>query len=301
VIAVRPAILRSLLFVPANNWRLIESAKRIAGADAIILDMEDAVPIDDKETARWFVGDAIKELKGAGHFVVVRVNSISSGLIEEDLKAAVQRGVDAVMLPKAESRDDVLMLESMLLKEERAKGLEPIGVIPLIESARGVLNADEIALGSGRIMALAFGAADYLRDLGRSYFTLSREEYELLFPRAQIVLAARNADVYAIDTPYLGLLIDLEGVAREARLALSLGFRGKMCIHPSHVKVINEVFTPSEKEVELAKKIVVAYEEAIKQGLGATSVDGRMIDRATYDQAKRLLTLFDALAKREAK
>jgi citrate lyase subunit beta/citryl-CoA lyase len=290
-----------LLFVPANNWRLIESAKRIADADAIILDMEDAVPIDDKETARWFVGDAIKELKGAGHFVVVRVNSISSGLIEEDLKAAVQRGVDAVMLPKAESRDDVLMLESMLLKEERAKGLEPIGVIPLIESARGVLNADEIALGSGRIMALAFGAADYLRDLGRSYFTLSREEYELLFPRAQIVLAARNADVYAIDTPYLGLLIDLEGVAREARLALSLGFRGKMCIHPSHVKVINEVFTPSEKEVELAKKIVVAYEEAIKQGLGATSVDGRMIDRATYDQAKRLLTLFDALAKREAK
>jgi len=298
---VRPAILRSLLFVPANNWRLIESAKRIADADAIILDMEDAVPIDDKETARWFVGDAIRELKGAGHFVVVRVNSISSGLIEEDLKAAVQRGVDAVMLPKAESRDDVLMLESMLLKEERAKGLEPIGVIPLIESARGVLNADEIALGSGRIMALAFGAADYLRDLGRSYFTLSREEYELLFPRAQIVLAARNADVYAIDTPYLGLLIDLEGVAREARLALSLGFRGKMCIHPSHVKVINEVFTPSEKEVELAKKIVVAYEEAIKQGLGATSVDGRMIDRATYDQAKRLLTLFDALAKREAK
>ena len=298
---MRPAILRSLLFVPANNWRLIESAKRIADADAIILDMEDAVPIDDKETARWFVGDAIRELKGAGHFVVVRVNSISSGLIEEDLKAAVQRGVDAVMLPKAESRDDVLMLESMLLKEERAKGLEPIGVIPLIESARGVLNADEIALGSGRIMALAFGAADYLRDLGRSYFTLSREEYELLFPRAQIVLAARNADVYAIDTPYLGLLIDLEGVAREARLALSLGFRGKMCIHPSHVKVINEVFTPSEKEVELAKKIVVAYEEAIKQGLGATSVDGRMIDRATYDQAKRLLTLFDALAKREAK
>lgn len=301
MIAVRPAILRSLLFVPANNWRLIESAKRIADADAIILDMEDAVPIDDKETARWFVGDAIKELKGAGHFVVVRVNSISSGLIEEDLKAAVQRGVDAVMLPKAESRDDVLMLESMLLKEERAKGLEPIGVIPLIESARGVLNADEIALASGRIMALAFGAADYLRDLGRSYFTLSREEYELLFPRAQIVLAARNADVCAIDTPYLGLLIDLEGVAREARLALSLGFRGKMCIHPSHVKVINEVFTPSEKEVELAKKIVVAYEEAIKQGLGATSVDGRMIDRATYDQAKRLLTLFDALAKREAK
>jgi len=298
---MRRVILRSLLFVPGNNWRLIESAKRIAEADAIILDMEDAVPIDDKETARWFVRDATRELKDAGHFVVVRVNSISSNLVEDDLRAVVQEGVDAVMLPKAESRDDVLALEGMLSREERAKGLEPIGIIPLIESARGVLNANEIALASERVMALAFGAADYLRDLGRSYFVLSPEEYELLFPRVQIVLAARNADIYAIDTPYLGLIIDLEGLAKEARIALNLGFKGKMCIHPSHVKVINEVFTPSEKEVELAKKIVSAYEEAIKQGLGASSVEGRMIDKATYDQAKQLLALVDALAKRKVR
>ena len=298
---MRPVILRSLLFVPGNNWRLIEGAKKTLEADAIIFDMEDAVPIDDKETARWFARDAIKELKDVGHFVVVRVNSISSNLIEDDLKAAVQKGVDAVMLPKAESRDDVLTLEDMLLREERAKGLEPIGIIPLIESARGVLNANEIALASRRVMALAFGAADYLRDLGRSYFTLSPEEYELLFPRVQIVLAARNANVYAVDTPYLGLIIDLEGLAREAKIALNLGFGGKMCIHPSHIRVINEVFTPSEKEVELAKKITSAYEEAIKQGLGASSVEGKMIDKATYDQAKQLLALVDALAKRKVR
>ncbi len=298
---MRSAILRSLLFVPGNNWRLIESAKRVVEADAIILDMEDAVPIDDKETARWFVRDAIKGLKEVGHFVVVRVNSIPSNLIEDDIEVAVQKGVDAIMLPKAESRDDVLALEDMLLREERAKGLEPIGIMPLIESARGVLKASEIALASERVMALAFGAADYLRDLGRSYFALSPDEYELLFPRVQLVLAARNANVYAIDTPYLGLIIDLEGLAREAKIALNLGLKGKMCIHPSHVRVINEVFTPSEKEVELARKVVKAYEEAIKQGLGASSVEGRMIDKATYDQAKQLLALVDALARRKAK
>ncbi len=296
---MKPVLLRSLLFVPGNNWRLIESAKRITEADAIILDMEDAVPIDDKETARWFVRDAVRELKDVGHFVIVRVNSVSSNIIEYDLKAVVQKGVDAIMLPKTESKEDVLELESMLMKEEQAKGLEPISIIPLIESARGVLNANEIALASKRVIALAFGAADYLRDLGLNYFTLSQEEYELLFPRVQISLAARNANIYAIDTPYLGLIIDLEGVAREARIARSLGFKGKMCIHPSHVKVINEVFTPSEKEIELARKIVNAYEEAAKRGLGATSVEGRMIDKATYEQAKQLLTIVEMLAKRK--
>lgn len=296
---MRPLVLRSLLFVPGNNWRLIESAKKIIEVDAIILDMEDAVPIDDKETARWFVRDAIRELKDAGHFVVVRVNSISSNLMEEDLKFAVQEGVDAIMLPKAEFKEDIIRLEGLLARLEGLKGLAPLGIIPLIESARGVLNACEIALASKKVIALAFGAADYLRDLGRSYFTLSHEEYELLFPRSQLVLAARSAGIAAIDTPYLGLIIDLEGVARESKLALSLGFRGKMCIHPSHVKIINEIFTPSEREIESAGKIVDAYEKAVKQGLGATSVEGRMIDKATYEQAKELLTLINLLKRRE--
>jgi citrate lyase subunit beta/citryl-CoA lyase len=293
------AIFRSLLFIPANNWRLIESAKRVLDADAIILDMEDAVPIDNKETACWFVKDAVKELKDVGHTIVVRVNSIASGLAKDDLKFAVQEGVDAIMLPKTESKEDVVVLERMLEEEEKQKSLNPIAIIPLIESARGVLNAYEIASASKRVIAIAFGAADYLRDLGRSYFTLSPDEHELLFPRAQLAIAARSAGIYAIDTPYLGLLIDLKGVQKEAEIALKLGFKGKMCIHPSHVKIINEVFTPSEKEIELARKIVNAYEEAVKRGLGATSVEGRMIDKATYDQAKALLITIEALKEKE--
>jgi citrate lyase subunit beta/citryl-CoA lyase len=292
-------LLRSLLFVPGNNWRLIESAKKLIDVDAIILDIEDAVPIDDKETARWFVKDAVKQLKDAGHIVAVRVNSIASNLIKEDLRFVVQEEVDAVMLPKTESKDDVLMLEKMLLEEECLKGLSNISIIPLIESARGVLNAYEIASATKRVIAIAFGAADYLRDIGRSYFTLSLEEYELIFPRAQLVIAARSAEVYAIDTPFLGLIIDLKGVKREAEIALNLGFKGKMCVHPSHIRVINEVFTPSEKEIELARRIVNAYEEAIKKGLGATSMEGRIIDKAAYNQAKELLTLTEMIKEKQ--
>jgi len=291
-------VLRSLLFVPANNWRLIESAKRQLDADAIILDLEDAVPIDDKETARWFIKDAIKELKDVGHTIVVRVNSITSGLIKEDLEFAVQKGVDIIMLPKSESRDDVIILEKMLEEEEYKKGLNPVAIIPLIESARGVLNSYEIAIASKRVIAIAFGAADYLRDLGRSYFTLSPEEHELLYPRAQLSIAARSAGIYAIDTPFLGLIIDLKGVRKEAEIALSLGFKGKMCIHPSHIKIINEVFTPLEKDIELARKIVNAYEEAVKRGLGATSVEGRMIDKATYEQARELLMMAEIIKEK---
>jgi citrate lyase subunit beta/citryl-CoA lyase len=290
--------LRSLLFVPGNNWRLIESAKKV-DADAIILDLEDAVPIDDKETARWFVKDAIKELKNVEHTIIVRVNSISSSLIKEDIEFIVSEGIDAIMLPKTESKDDIIILEKMLSEEEHKKNLNPISIIPLIESAKGILNSYEIASASKRVIALAFGAADYLKDIGRNYFTLSPEEYELLFPRAYIVMAARSANKYAIDTPFLGLITDLRGVKREAELALNLGFRGKMCIHPSHVKIVNEVFTPSEKEIELARKIVNAYEEAMKKGLGATSVEGRMIDKATYDQAKELLMLVEMIKNKE--
>lgn len=291
--------LRSLLFVPANNWRFIESAKKVANADAIILDLEDAVPIDDKETGRWFLADAIKSLKEYEHNVVVRVNNIEK-LIEQDIEFAVQKGLDAIMLPKTESWKDIKKLEELLIEKEKKLGIEgEIGIITLIESAKGVLNVREILASSDRIIAVAFGAADYLRDLGLSYFTLSPDEYELLYPRVQIVLAAREKGVAAIDTPFFGLIIDKEGLAREARIARSLGFTGKLCIHPLHVEIINKIFTPSEKEVTLARKIVDAYEKAKAQGLGATSVEGRMIDEATYRLALNTLKLYESIKIKE--
>jgi citrate lyase subunit beta/citryl-CoA lyase len=292
-------LLRSMLFVPANNWRLVQSAKE-EKPDAVILDLEDAVPIEEKETARWFVKDAIGLLKEAGQNVVVRVNGLATGLTKGDLKFAIREGADAIMLPKSESRSDILELEKLMGDEEKEKGLAKTGIIPLIESAKGILNANEIVAASERVVAVGFGAADYMRDFGRSYFSMSPEETELLYPRSRLALAARAAEVPAIDTPFLGLIIDKEGLTKESKIALSLGFKGKMCIHPMHIEPINQVFSPSEKDVNSAKKIIEAYEEAKARGLGAASVEGRMIDEATYKMAKGTLMLYEMIVKRTA-
>lgn len=290
-------LLRSMLFVPANNWRLIQSAKE-EKPDAIILDLEDAVPIDDKETARWFVADAVRLLKEAGHNVVVRVNGLTTGLTKDDLEFCIVKGVDAVMLPKSESKSDILKLEELLKNEENKKGVTEIGIIPLVETAKGIINVNEIASASERVVALAFGAADYMRDFGRSYFSISPDENELLYPRSRLALAARVAGIPPIDTPFLGLITDREGLIKESKIALSLGFKGKMCIHPRHIEPINQIFSPSEKDVNSAKKIIEAYEEAKARGLGAASAEGRMIDEATYKMAKETLRLHEMIIKR---
>jgi citrate lyase subunit beta/citryl-CoA lyase len=291
-------VLRSMLFVPANNWRLIQSSRE-ENPDAIILDLEDSVPMEDKETARWFLKDAIKLLKDAGHNIVIRVNGLATGLTKDDLEFAILEGVDAIMLPKSESKDDILKLEELIKNEENKKGLTGIGIIPLVESAKGVLNVDQIVSASERVIAVGFGAADYLRDFGRSYFSLSPEQYELLYPRSRLALAARVAGIPAIDTPFLGLIIDKEGLIKESKIALSLGFKGKMCIHPTHIEPINQVFSPSEKDISAAKKIIEAYEEAKERGLGAASVEGRMIDEATYKMAKEILLFYEIITKKD--
>jgi citrate lyase subunit beta/citryl-CoA lyase len=288
-----------MLFVPANNWRLIQSAKE-EKPDAVILDLEDAVPIEEKETARWFVKDAIGLLKEAGQNVIIRVNGLATGLTKDDLKFAIHEGVDAIMLPKSESRKDILELERLIKDEEKEAGLAKTGIIPLIESAKGILNANEIVTASERVVVVGFGAADYMRDFGRSYFSMSSDESELLYPRSRLAVAARTAGVPAIDTPFLGLIIDKEGLIKESKIALSLGFKGKMCIHPMHIELINQVFSPSEKDVNSAKKIIEAYEKAKARGLGAASVEGRMIDEATYKMAKGTLMLYEMIAKKTA-
>lgn len=290
-------LLRSILFVPANNWRLIQSARK-EKPDAIILDLEDAVPIEDKETARWFVKDAIKILKEEKHTIIVRVNGLATGLTKIDLEFALQEGVDAIMLPKTESKEEILKLEKMIENEENKRGLSEISIFPLIESVKGIFNVDEIVFSSNRICAVGFGAADYLRDFGRSYFSISADQIELLYPRSRLAIAARAAGLPAIDTPFLGLIIDKEGLIKEASIALSLGFKGKMCIHPAHIEILNKIFSPSEKDVEVARKIIKAYEEAKARGLGATSLEGRMIDEATYKMAMETLRIHEIITKK---
>ncbi|MEM1546331.1 MAG: CoA ester lyase [Candidatus Methanomethylicia archaeon] len=293
-------ILRSLLFVPANSWRMITRSLS-ERADAIVLDLEDSVPIGEKETARWFIKDFLEDIedKPKSSSIFVRVNSISSGLYGEDVKYAVQKTLDGIVLPKTESGNDIFMLEEAIKAEENRKNLKNrISIIPIIESAKGLVNINEVVKASPRIVALTFGAADFLRDLGRSYMQLSKDEFELLYIRSVISITAHAYNILALDTVYLGLIIDMEGLERETRIASALGFKGKFVIHPSHVEIVNKIFTPSPQEVEEAEGIVKAYEDALVKGLGATTYAGRMIDEATYKQAKSLLQLVKEITER---
>ena len=285
--------MRSLLFVPANSWRFILNSLR-SEADVIVIDLEDAVPVDDKETGRWFIREFLQKERGRSEKTVfVRVNSVGSGLHVEDLEYSVWRGLDGIVLPKTESPEDVKRLEEELERLEEDRGI-PRGstvILPLIETAQGVEEAYRIASSSSRIIALSFGAGDFLRDLGLDYASLSSDQHELLYARSRVAVAAAARGLQAIDTPFLGLIIDREGVEREAAIAKRLGYRGKYAVHPSHVPILNRVYTPAKREVEEARGIVEAYEEASRRGLGATTYKGRMIDYMNYRQAKRLLEL----------
>jgi len=283
-------VLRSMLYVPGNSVRMAVKAATLP-VDAVILDLEDAVPLADKETARILTRDLIKLVKQRGSYVFIRVNSLITDLTAEDLKHTAIEGLDGVMLAKTETGSDVTELDKMLTEVEQAVGLAPksVKVIPLVETAKGVVNCFQIASASERVVAIAFGAGDYYRDLGRDITQLSREETELIYARSQIVNTSTAAGVQAIDTPFLGLLTDRERFLGEVKLAAQLGFKGKQCIHPSQIEPVNSMFSPSQAEAEHAKRVAEAFEEAQARGLGAISFEGKMVDYMTYRQAKDTL------------
>lgn len=285
-------VLRTMLFVPGNNMRMIHKTRTL-DADAFILDLEDAVPMDEKETARVFVEDALEWMGSEGLDVFVRVNALTTGLTPLDIEAAVHDGIGGIMLPKSESEGDVLEVERLIEAAEEGRGLEPgsTSIVPLIETAKGVLNAPGIATASSRIVASSFGAVDFTRDMGT---TISREGTELLYARSIISLVARASGVQAIDTVWVDIM-DREGLIRDARLAKQLGFKGKLLIHPSQIEPVNQVFSPSEEEVLYAQRLVEAFKEAEARGLGAVSLEGRMIDTASFRQALDLLSLAKAV------
>ncbi|MFQ6076055.1 MAG: HpcH/HpaI aldolase/citrate lyase family protein [Candidatus Bathyarchaeia archaeon] len=291
-------VLRTMLFVPGNNMRMIHKTKTL-DADAFILDLEDAVPMEEKETARVFIEDALDWMGPEGLDVFVRVNTLATGLTPSDIEAAVREGIGGIMLPKSESKGDVLEVDRLIEDAEGRRGLKhgSTSVIPLIETARGVLNAPEISTAGSRIVAVSFGAVDFTRDMGT---TISREGTELFYARSRISLVARASGVQAIDTVWVDIM-DREGLLRDARLAKQLGFRGKLLIHPNQIEPVNGVFSPSEQEVRYAQRVVEAFREAEARGLGAISLEGRMIDTASYRQALDLLSLAEAIEEKRMK
>lgn len=299
-------IWRSMLFIPANSWRMIiRSLEEMQ--DAVIFDLEDAVPIAEKETARVFARDGAPLLKSRDIDAFVRVNSISTGFTAEDLSYVVTKDVDGIMLPKSESKEDIVELDKLISSEEKAKNIEPssIGIMPLVESPKGVLNAYDIATASERVCGLAFGAGDFLRELGEGFAIarLTPEEYfpTILYARSQVSIAARVANIPAIDTPFFGLLTDTEGLISETSKVKLLGFKGKLLIHPRHVEPVNEVFSPSSEDVDFAKQMIEVYRKAEANGLGAASFGGRMIDYAMVSMGEDLLKRAEIIGEKQQK
>ena len=299
-------ILRSMLYVPSNSWRMIHSAKT-EGADAIILDLEDGCPIAEKETGRVFARDSIPMLKEFGLDVFVRVNSLETGLTETDIDYVVVKGLDGIMLAKTESEEDIRRVDRLLKAEEDKKGLAPesVALMALIETPKGIMNIREILGAGNRMVAVGFGAGDFSREMGAGMGVskLSPEEYfpMTLYARSAMAVAARAAGVQAIDTPFFGLIIDLEGLAKESEKAKLLGFSGKQLTHPRHVHVVNRVFAPHKEDVAFAKQVVAAYEGARSKGLGATTIGGKMIDYGSFKRAESLLALSMAIEEKVKK
>lgn len=285
-------ILRSILFVPANVERFVARAPE-SGADAVCLDLEDSVAAADKAKARAAAAGAIDGIAGKTFSLFVRVNGLESGMLEDDLAAVVRHGLDGVVVPKAHSANVLREVDRLLTRLEREQRMEPgsIVLIPLVESAEGLLNAREIAAACDRVAALSLGAEDLGSEVGLERTESSRE---LDWPRAQLAIAAAAGGIIAIDTPEPDYS-DAERLGREARLARTLGFRGKYCIHPGQVETVNRVFSPSREEVAEAEKVVrLLDEEKRTTGRAAVAVNGKMVDTPHYRQAKRLLEWAEA-------
>ncbi|MDO8691847.1 MAG: CoA ester lyase [Dehalococcoidia bacterium] len=280
-------LLRTLLFIPGNKAKMLEKAWGL-GADAVILDLEDAVPLADKGVARHLVAGTLSKMAAeASPAIFVRVNSLSSGLLEADLREVVQPGLGGICFPKAESAADIRKLVSLLDGVEQAGGLpqDSLTLIPLIESARGVIAAYEIASASSRVVAIALGAEDLTLDLG---VERTAAGVELLHARSVLVMAAVAAGIAPIDAVYPDLS-DEDGLLREAHLGRQLGFQGKLLVHPKQIGPVNGAFRPSQDEVERARRIVQAFQEAERSGSGVVLLDGKMVDRPVVLRAKRTL------------
>ena len=289
--------LRSLLFVPGNRSDMLEKARNLR-ADALVPDMEDSVPAEEKSKARETIASELPILAEVGHKLVPRTNSLATGLLEEDLTAVIGPYCYGVTVGKVDSAWDVQQISRIIEPLERKAGLPPMSVklIPWIETAKAIVNAYEICAASPRIVAVALGAEDFTNDMG-----IKRTDGggEILYARMAIAVAARAADVLALDTPHTNFR-DLEDLRRDAQVAQRYGFRGKFAIHPGQVETIESVFSPSPEDVEEARRILQAWNEAEAAGRGSTSLDGKMIDVPIVERARSLLALAEVIAQSQA-
>jgi citrate lyase subunit beta/citryl-CoA lyase len=280
-------LFRTLIFVPGISVRFVEKAKTLA-ADVVCLDLEDSVPANEKDAARKTIAGALVQRQQYKSPVYVRTNSPESGLLPADLKAVVQKGIDGIVVPKVNDGGEVAEIVKMLSALEQERSTGKISLMPSIETARGVVNAYQIAGADERVNALVFGVFDFMHDMRMDYDESDGSGYA--YARAKVPVDARAAGVAAIDAIWQKV-DDIDGLVKDATIAKKLGYSGKSIIHPGQIEPVHKVFLPSKSEIEWAKKVVDALGEAMEKGTGrlAVRLDGRMIDAVHYKQAKAIL------------
>ncbi|OVE79624.1 hypothetical protein BVY02_02675 [bacterium J17] len=285
------SLLRSLLFVPANQSKMLSKISTLT-ADAFIPDLEDSVPDAEKENARKFLAEHLDGLLEQEAEFYPRVNSLPTGLTAAEIDSLLRPGLKGITIGKVSCEEDVAEIDKLITAKEKSLGLDPLAfrLIVWIETAKGIVNAYEICKASKRLVGVAFGAEDFAADMA---IERSDSETELVFARSTIAVAARAASILALDTPHFTLK-DPEGLKANCLNSKRMGFKGRFAIHPEQIPTIEEAYSPSEREIENAKRVVAAFEEAERQGKGATSLDDKVIDIPVVNRAKALLSFAES-------
>ena len=288
---------RSLMFVPANRADMLAKAPSY-GADALIFDVEDSVPVAEKAKARDLARESIGKLKGE-QTMFVRVNALQTGLLQDDLDAIVTEGLAEIRLPMADSAETIRTVDAMLTAAEMKRGLPPgsIGICPSLETAKGIWFVYDILSASTRIHSVGCGTAqdgDLQTDLG---YTWTAEGNEVLYVRSRVLLAAKAAGVqHVLDGTYSNVR-DAEGLRICCEAVRKLGYRGKSVIHPSQIETVNRVFTPTQKELDYYRRVIKAFDDALARGSAATTVDGKLVDYAMVGMARNVLAWGESFRK----
>ena len=274
---------RALLYMPGDDWRKIEKAAALT-VDSICMDLEDGVAPDHKKDARQMAARALRELDFGDSERLVRINPLDTELAEQDLEAILPAQPDGIVIPKADSAEQIQALSAQIAKHASKKN--PIALLAQIESALGLVNIKEIAAADERLQALIFGAEDYAADLGA---TRSQGADEVFFARSAVVAHAAANDLQAIDMLWVDFK-DAEGLKASATKGAQLGYSGMQIIHPNQIEIVQSAFTPSADEIESATRVVGAYENHLKEGNAVFALDGKMVDMPMVKAARRLLS-----------
>ena len=281
---------RSLLFIPGNNERFLKKSIKLQ-ADILCFDLEDSVPSNEKEAARILVARFLASRQGDNDsFIYVRINSFDSGLVDGDLERIVINGLDGIVLPKIGNSEEVIQIihkiDAIVSKRNLTSGIR---IIPSIETAKGVVNANSIASSHKNVTALVFGVFDYLYDMNIDVEYDDFVSYN--YARSKIPVDARAAGIDALDGIWQNVN-DIDGLIKDAAIAKKLGYSGKTLIHPSHINPVHDIFRPTKKQIEWAKKVLAALQDTFEKGnvRGAKLLEGKMIDAVHYKQAKAVIS-----------